>query len=131
MDMDKLRENYREQAKKDVLTEIMLERVADTEKISASEDDINMEIGMLSRMYQTPAKQLVKYLREQGQFENVVANILRRKTLRFIIANMAGAQPNDLAEDFKGLEATVEKDDAEAELTNKPSVQETTEAKEN
>ena len=131
MDMDKLRENYREQAKKDVLTEIMLERVADTEKISASEDDINMEIGMLSRMYQTPAKQLVKYLREQGQFENVVANILRRKTLRFIIANMAGAQPNDLAEDFKGLEATVEKDDAEEELTNKPSVQETTEAKEN
>ena len=51
--------------------------------------------------------------------------------MRFIIANMAGAQPNDLAEDFKGLEATVEKDDAEEELTNKPSVQETTEAKEN
>ncbi|MBD3878449.1 MAG: trigger factor [Quinella sp. 1Q5] len=123
MDMDKLRENYREQAKKDVLTEIMLERVATVEKISVSEDDINMEIGMLSRMYKTPAKQLVKYLRDNGQFEAIVANILRRKTMRFIIANMAGAKPNDLAEDFKGLEASVEKTDAEEELTNKPSVQ--------
>ena len=123
MDMDKLRENYGEQAKKDVLTEIMLERVAATEKISVSEDDINMEVGMLSQMYKTPAKQLVKYLRDNGQFEALVANILRRKTMRFIIANMAGAKPNDLAEDFKGLEALVEKDDAEEELTNKPSVQ--------
>ncbi|MBQ3445020.1 MAG: trigger factor, partial [Selenomonadaceae bacterium] len=123
MDMDKLRENYGEQAKKDVLTEIMLERVAATEKISVSEDDINMEVGMLSQMYKTPAKQLVKYLRDNGQFEALVANILRRKTMRFIIANMKSAKPNDLAEDFKGLEATVEKDDAEEELTNKPSVQ--------
>ncbi|MBR0103161.1 MAG: hypothetical protein IJQ01_06670, partial [Selenomonadaceae bacterium] len=123
MDMDKLRENYSEQAKKDVLTEIMLERVATAEKISVSEDDINLEVGMLSQMYKTPAKQLVKYLRDNGQFEALVANILRRKTMRFIIANMAGAKPNDLAEDFKGLEALVEKDDAEEELTNKPSVQ--------
>ena len=37
MDMDKLRENYGEQAKKDVLTEIMIERVAATEKISEEE----------------------------------------------------------------------------------------------
>lgn len=131
MDMDKLRANYTEQAKKDVLTEIMLERVAETEKISVSEDDINMEVGMLSQMYQTPPKQLVMYLRDHGQFETVVANILRRKTMRFIIANMAGAQPNDLTEDFKGLEATVEKTDAEDELASKPSVQETTETKEN
>ncbi|MBR2774582.1 MAG: trigger factor [Selenomonadaceae bacterium] len=123
IDMDRLREDSRERAKKEVLTDIMIERVAEAEKISATEEDINMEIAMMSQMYQTPAKQLVKYLRDNGQFEIVIGNIIRRKTMKFIIANMAGAKPNDLAEDFKGLEASVEKKDTEEELASKPSVQ--------
>jgi len=132
LDMDKMRENYREQAKKDVLTDIMLEHVAEAEKISVSDMDINMEVEMMARMYRTPAKQVAKFLRDNGQLEAVVANILRRKTRQFIIANMAGAKANDLAEDFKGLEAHVEKDEGtEKELADKPSVKEAAETKEN
>lgn len=124
LDMDKLREDYRERAKKDVLTNIMLDNVAAEEKISVSDMDINMEIEMLSQMYKTPAKQLVKYLRENGQIEVLVGNILRRKTMRFIVANMAGSKDDTPLEYFKGLEALVEKDkDVEEELTDKPSVQ--------
>lgn len=131
LDMDKMRETYREQAKKDVLTDIMLEHVAEAEKISVSEMDINVEVEMMARMYRTPAKQVAKFLRDNGQIEAVVANILRRKTRQFIIANMAGAKANDLAEDFKGLEAHVEKDEGtEKELSDKPSVKEATEIKE-
>ena len=131
-DMDKLREEYRERAKKDVLTDIMLEQVAKKEKITVSDIELNMELETMSRMYKTPAKQLVKYLQENKQLENLVGNILRRKTMRFIIANMAGAEANDLAEDFKGLEAHVEKDEGtEKELADKPSVKEVTETKEN
>ena len=132
MDMDKLREEYRERARKDVLTDIMLEQVAKKEKITVSDMELNTELEMMARMYKTPAKQLVKYLQENKQLENLVGNILRRKTMRFIIANMAAAEANDLAEDFKGLEALVEKDkDAEEELASKSSVKEATETKEN
>ena len=124
LDMDKMREEYRERAKKDVLTDIMLEQVAKKEKITVSDIELNTELEMMARMYQTPVKQLAKYLRENGQVENLVGNLLRRKTARFIVANMAGAKENNLTEDFKGLEAQVEKDnDAEEELAKKDSVQ--------
>ncbi|MBR0261658.1 MAG: trigger factor [Selenomonadaceae bacterium] len=91
MEMDRLREEYRDNAKQQVLTDILLEKVAVKEKISVSEEEINFEVEMMSRMYQTPAKQIVKYLQSNGQFENVVGTILRRKTMQFIIDNMANS----------------------------------------
>lgn len=110
LDMDKMREDYRERAKKDVLTEIMLERVAAKEKISVSDMDIDMEVGMMARMYQTPPKQIAKYLQENSQqLENLLGNILRRKTRQFIIANMAGAQNDTPAtEDTEEVKAPAE-----------------------
>lgn len=101
LDMDKMREQYADRAKKDVLTDIMLDRVATVEKINVSDMDVNMEVEMMARMYRTPAKQVAKFLRENGQLENVVANILRRKTMQFIIDNMAGAKVEAPAEETK------------------------------
>ncbi len=101
VDMDKLREDHREAARKNVLTEIMLERVAEAEKIEATEQELNMEIGMMSQMYRTPAKQIVRYLQENGQLPNIIANIRRRKAMKFIFDNMAGAQAAAPAEDVK------------------------------
>ena len=95
IDMDKLREDYRESAKKQVLTDIMLEKVAIAEKISVVESEINFELEMMAQMYQTPVKQIVRYLQENGQFENVVGTILRRKTMKFIIDNMAGTNKEE------------------------------------
>ena len=89
IDMDKMREDYREAAKQNVLTDIMLEKVAAAEKISVTGEEIDFEIEMMSRLYRTPPKQIVKYLQSNGQFESVVATILRRKTIKFIFDNMA------------------------------------------
>ena len=89
LDQDKMRENYREPAKQNVLMDIMLEKVAMTEKISVTEEELNLEIEMMARLYRTPAKQIVKFLQSNGQFESVVATILRRKTVKFILDNMA------------------------------------------
>ena len=92
MDVDKLREEYREQARKNVLTDIMLEQVADAEKIGVGQSELNFEIEMMSRMYRTPAKQIAKYLQESGQLLNVASTIRRRKAIKFILDNMAGAE---------------------------------------
>ncbi|MBR4641228.1 MAG: trigger factor [Selenomonadaceae bacterium] len=89
LDMDKMREDYREAAKQNVLTDIMLEKVAAAEKISVTEEELNIEIEMMSRLYRTPPKQIVKFLQSNGQLESVVATILRRKTIKFIFDNMA------------------------------------------
>ena len=91
-DMDSLREEYRESARKNVLTDIMLEQVADAEKISVAQEELNFEIEMMAQMYRTPAKQIAKYLSENGQLFNVANTIRRRKAVKFILDNMAGAE---------------------------------------
>ena len=55
-DKDQLREDYRETARKNVLTDILLERVADAEKITVAEAELNFEIEMMAQMYRTPPK---------------------------------------------------------------------------
>ncbi|MBO4780514.1 MAG: hypothetical protein J5497_07755, partial [Selenomonadaceae bacterium] len=89
IDMDKMREDYRENAKKSVLADIMLDQVADAEKLTVSEQEINYEIAMMAQMYRTPPKQIAKYLQENGQLINVVENIRRRKATKFILDNSA------------------------------------------
>ena len=101
LDMDKLREDYRETAKKNVLTDILLEKVADAEKINATEPELNFEIAMMAQMYRTPPKQIAKYLKENGQLINVAANIRRRKAMKFIVDNTAGAKAEAPAEPEK------------------------------
>ena len=91
LDMDKLREDYRESARKNVLRDILLEQVGVAEKISVTAEDLNYEVAMLAQMYATPPKEIAKYLRERGQFEVIAGNILRRKAMKFILDNSAVA----------------------------------------
>ena len=104
LDMDKLREDYREPAKKQVLTNILLERVAMAEKISVTGAELDYEIAMMAQLYRTPPKQIAKYLRENGQLETIAANILGRKARKFIIDNMAGAKKSEEAAPAKETE---------------------------
>ena len=101
MDMDKMREEYRDNAKKAVLTDILLERVAEAEKIGVEQAELNFEIEMMAQMYRTPAKQIAKYLQESGQLFNVANTIRRRKAMKFIFDNMAGAKAETPVEETK------------------------------
>ena len=95
LDIDKLREDYRETAKKNVLTDIMLEQVAEAEKISVEQPELDYEIAIMSQMYRTPPKQIAKFLQVNGQLPNVLNNIRRRKAMKFIFDNMAGTKTAD------------------------------------
>lgn len=92
MDLDKLREEYRERAKKAVLTDIMLEQVARKEEFTVTDAELNYEIAVMAQMYRTPPKQIAKYLQANGQLPSVVNSILTRKAMQFIFDNMATEQ---------------------------------------
>ncbi|MBR2733975.1 MAG: trigger factor, partial [Selenomonadaceae bacterium] len=47
-DKDQMREDYRDTARKNVLTDILLESVADAEKITVTEAELNFEIEMMA-----------------------------------------------------------------------------------
>ena len=95
VDMDKMRADYRETARKNVLTDLLLDKVADTEKIQVEQPELNLEIAMLAQMYNTPPKQVAKFLQENGQLPSVVNSIRRRKAMKFILDNAAGATKAD------------------------------------
>ena len=92
MDLEKLREDYRERAKKAVLIDLMLEQVAKREKITVTPEELNYEIAVMAHLYRTPPKQIAKYLKENGQLPSVANTILNRKAMQFIFDNMAGAK---------------------------------------
>lgn len=95
--IDDLREDYHDTAKKDLLTDMMLEEVARLENIQATEKDVNMEIAVMASMYRTTPKQIVKALRDNGQIQSVFSNVRRKKAMQFLFENMAGAKSSDTA----------------------------------
>ena len=91
-DNDKMREEYRETAEKNVRTDLLLEEVANVEEIKVTGRDLDVEVAVMAQMYRTNPKQVAKFLRESGQIINLMGNVRRRKAAQFIIENMAGAE---------------------------------------
>lgn len=95
IDMDKMREDYRESARKAVLTDIMLEQVASAEKLDATKPELDFEIAMMAQMYRMQPKQVEKLLKDNGQLVNIANRIRRRKAAKFIIDNSSAAAKKD------------------------------------
>lgn len=94
-DMDKMREDYRETAKKSLLESILLEEVAKAENLKETEEEWNMELAYMAMMYRVNPKQVYKILKENGQLGNVRANILQRKARDLIIQSSNAAEKID------------------------------------
>ena len=91
-DMDKMREEYRESAEKNVRTDIFLEEVAHKENLKVAPRELDYEIAVMASMYRTSPKQIAKFIRENGQIPTIAANVRRRKAMKFVIDSMAGAE---------------------------------------
>ena len=98
MDMDKLREDYRESAKQHLLEDMLLEEVAKVEDLKVNKAEMDFEIQMMAMMYSAPAKQIEKILKENRQMSGIAANVLRRKAMQFIYDNRKGAEKTSDAE---------------------------------
>jgi len=122
VDMDRMREDHRESAKKNVLTDIMLDQVATVEKIQVTEPELNYEIAMMAQMYRTPPKQIAKFLQDSGQILNIVETIRRRKATKFILDNSAIAAKAKPAPAPEAAEEPVAKDATPTEEIKEPVV---------
>lgn len=88
-DLTKLRAQYRETAEKNVRTDLMLEAVAKAENIEVTGDDIRTEIAMMAQMYNATPAQVQKIVRQQGRLNDLAVTVMRRKTAKFIVDNIA------------------------------------------
>ncbi|WP_173443464.1 trigger factor [Selenomonas ruminantium] len=88
-DINKIREEYRETAEKNVRTDLMLEEVAKAEDIKVEAKDLDAEVAGMAAAYGATPQQVQKIIKEQGRINDLAATVLRKKTAQFIIDNIA------------------------------------------
>jgi trigger factor len=84
MDLPRLRAGQREQAVQDVKSSLLLERVADLEKIEVSDEEVNQELESLARQSKQTAGAVRARLTEDGGLDRIRIRIRSEKTLDFL-----------------------------------------------
>lgn len=80
LDFGRLREAQRDQAVNEVKASLILDRIAETENIEVSEDEMERELLMLSIQAREPLEALRKRLTEDGSINRMREQIRREKT---------------------------------------------------
>jgi trigger factor len=84
MDLPRLRAGQRDQAVQDVKSALLLERIADEEKIAVSEDEVNREISALAAQAKQTPEAVRARLTEDGGLDRIRNRIRSEKTLDFL-----------------------------------------------
>ncbi|MGA8431619.1 MAG: trigger factor [Candidatus Sulfotelmatobacter sp.] len=84
MDLPRLRAGQREQAVQDVKSALLLERIADEEKIAVSEDEVNRELSALAAQAKQTPEAVRARLTEDGGLDRIRNRIRSEKTLDFL-----------------------------------------------
>jgi trigger factor len=80
LDLGRLREAQRDQAINEVKISMILDRIADRENITVSDEDLERELLMLSIQSREPLDALRKRLAEDGSLERIREQMRREKT---------------------------------------------------
>jgi len=84
MDLPRLRAGQRDQALQDVKSSLLLERVADLEKIEVGEDELNQELESLARQTKQTPEAVRARLTQDGGLDRIRNRIRSEKTLNFL-----------------------------------------------
>jgi trigger factor len=84
MDLPRLRAGQRDQAVQDVKSSLLLERVAELEKIEVGEDEVNHEIQALAKQSKQTPEAVRARLTQDGGLDRIRNRIRSEKTLDFL-----------------------------------------------
>ncbi|HQY68568.1 MAG TPA: trigger factor [Pyrinomonadaceae bacterium] len=106
--------NMRTQAERDVRGALLLDKVAELEKVDVSETEINEEIQKLADYYRASAEEIRESLEKQGGgVENIRNNLKTRKSIEAVIAK-AKVTDGEWIDESVGQPETAEKPKKEA-----------------
>jgi len=83
LDEKKMREDYRERALEEVKTDLVLEKIAQTEKIEASDEEVEKETVEMAEKYNQKPEEFKKHL-QNDDIEYIKDTIIRRKTIELM-----------------------------------------------
>jgi trigger factor len=84
MDLPRLRAGQHEQAVQDVKSSLLLERIADLEKIAVSDEELNHEIEALAKQSKQTTEAVRARLTQDGGLDRIRMRIRSEKTLDFL-----------------------------------------------
>ncbi len=87
LDWDKARESLKEQASYDLRGSLLLERIADEEKIEVSDQEIDDEINAVAEASRQSPEQVRAILTKQGGERSIAGRLRNRRALEFLVAN--------------------------------------------
>lgn len=83
-----LRKDLRDGAGRSVVAELLLEQVARDAELNVEEDDVGREIALAAAQTGRDPEELAKQLVEGGRLGSVVADIMRRKALDYVVEHV-------------------------------------------
>ena len=89
MDLKRLRSDQREQALQDVKASLLLEKIAEEEKIEVAEEEINREIDALAEQSKQTPEAVRARLTEDGGLDRIRARLLNDKALDLLYRQSA------------------------------------------
>jgi trigger factor len=84
MDLPRLRAGQRDQAIHDVKSSLLLERIADLEKIEVGDEEVNRELEALAKQSKQTSEAVRARLTEDGGLDRIRMRIRSEKTLDFL-----------------------------------------------
>jgi trigger factor len=93
IDWDKLRQNQYEQAKHDVKAALLLGKIATSENIGATEEEIDAEIQRIARQRREPPAAVRLKLEKKGGLQTIINRIITDKTLKFLFDHAVKVPP--------------------------------------
>lgn len=83
MDRDKFKESMRDNAVKQVKLQLAVEKIAELEKIKATDEEAEAQLKEMADMYQLDVEQVKKWV----NIEDVKKDVVGKKTVDFLVAN--------------------------------------------
>lgn len=111
MDRDKFKESMRDNAVKQVKLQLAVEKIAELEKIEATDEEAEAQLKEMADMYQLDVEQVKKWV----NIEDVKKDVVGKKTVDFLVANAKAIVAEKPKKTTKKTAAKKEEKPADAE----------------
>lgn len=83
--LESLQEDLRNRAVRNIRNHLILNEIAQKEKLKVSEEEITEEMKTIAKTHNVPLARVVESLNQEGQKEELKDNLLIRKTVDFLV----------------------------------------------
>jgi len=98
LDWAQLRQSQRDRAVKDVKASLILDKLANSESIQVTQDEVDQQVQQIARQDREPVAAVRKRLQEDGTLRRIASRIRTEKTLSFLFEHATKEAPKEPAE---------------------------------